>query len=282
MTVPLAVETGVELVPRVGHVTTQHILLSGAWQGVYGPSVSLVIVWVREGEGVVVDDSGTATRLGANSVVVFPPGRRYLISIYGRRLSIMYLDSDLLLASIDDRDDPRLRQLTFSTETATDTEAAVLRRIIATVGATLPGLTDPVEEMRIKHRRIARAVLHQLSIAPPPRTNEQLQRAVMVMYEFARSSATVPQVAVQLHMGMRALQNIFRDSLNTTPGRFLRDIRLDGARLELLNPDLELTVAEVARTWQFGNPGRFSAQYREKYGELPSETLARGDRVERM
>ena len=35
----------------------------------------------------------------------------------------------------------------------------------------------------------------------------------------------------------------------------------------------ETTVAEIARTWGFGHLGRFSATYRSRFGELPSESL---------
>jgi AraC-like DNA-binding protein len=32
-------------------------------------------------------------------------------------------------------------------------------------------------------------------------------------------------------------------------------------------------VADVAFRWGFGHLGRFAEKYRERYGELPSETL---------
>jgi AraC-like DNA-binding protein len=35
------------------------------------------------------------------------------------------------------------------------------------------------------------------------------------------------------------------------------------------------SVARAARRWGFAHAGRFSVEYRVRFGELPSETLAR-------
>ncbi|SKA96334.1 Helix-turn-helix domain-containing protein [Agreia bicolorata] len=278
MTLSMRNVSKMSLQPRVSHVTVQHILLSGAWQGDYSSGTNLVVAWARDCDGVVVDDSGVATLVNSGSIVVLSPARRFFLSIYGHKISLLYLDSELLRASIEPQDD-RMRDLLFATEPGT-TATEALRGIISSAGSSLPGRFTPVDEMYAQHTQIARTVLRELSIARPRRVNAQLQRAVAVMYEVARTPATVQQIAAQLHMSVRSLQLIFQESLDTTPGRFLREMRLECARSELLRASAGLTVADTARAWQFGNPGRFSAVYREKFGELPSETLAGGGAAE--
>ena len=58
-----------------------------------------------------------------------------------------------------------------------------------------------------------------------------------------------------------------------SPGRYLRLRQLRLARAALRRPDCAATVAEVARRYGFGEPGRFASLYRAVYGEAPSATL---------
>jgi AraC-like DNA-binding protein len=57
------------------------------------------------------------------------------------------------------------------------------------------------------------------------------------------------------------------------PMAWLRLQRLDAARAQL-RTDRALSVAEVAQRCGFRHLGRFSAYYRERFGELPSATLS--------
>jgi AraC-like DNA-binding protein len=56
---------------------------------------------------------------------------------------------------------------------------------------------------------------------------------------------------------------------------FLRRIRFERARDELLAADGGATVLAVALRWGFSHPSRFAVEYRTRYGESPSETLRR-------
>jgi transcriptional regulator GlxA family with amidase domain len=83
-------------------------------------------------------------------------------------------------------------------------------------------------------------------------------------------------VAAHAGLCVRALQQGFARHLETTPSGFLRQVRLGRVRDALLASDAEATtVATVASDWGFFSLGRFAAQYREAYGETPSQTLRR-------
>jgi len=75
---------------------------------------------------------------------------------------------------------------------------------------------------------------------------------------------------------VRALQAGFRQFLGHSPMEHLRHLRLDKAREDLLDPERRLGVTAVAQRWGFGELGRFARQYRERFGELPSQTRQRG------
>jgi AraC-like DNA-binding protein len=71
----------------------------------------------------------------------------------------------------------------------------------------------------------------------------------------------------------RTLEAHFRRFLGTTPLGWVRAARLARARRRLLHAGPEDTVTGVALTSGYTQLGRFAAHYRERFGELPSETL---------
>jgi AraC family ethanolamine operon transcriptional activator len=77
------------------------------------------------------------------------------------------------------------------------------------------------------------------------------------------------------HVGAspRKLDYCFRDVLGISPSKYLRAIRLNGARRELKQlSEPSVTVHDVAARWGFWHMGAFSTDYRLQFGELPSET----------
>jgi transcriptional regulator GlxA family with amidase domain len=95
------------------------------------------------------------------------------------------------------------------------------------------------------------------------------------MRSHAEEPLTVAEIANAVGVGPRALQAAFRASHGITPRQLLAEIRLEEARARLLAPEAEMTVTDAALASGFAHFGRFAAAYRERYGELPSETLRR-------
>jgi AraC family ethanolamine operon transcriptional activator len=72
-----------------------------------------------------------------------------------------------------------------------------------------------------------------------------------------------------LHLGFKELYGV-------TPKVFLKYIRLNCARKDLLQPNPHTTVTSIAYKWKFYHLSRFAKQYCEMFGEFPSETLIMG------
>ena len=53
---------------------------------------------------------------------------------------------------------------------------------------------------------------------------------------------------------------------------YLKNVRLDLARMDLKNKN-NTTVTEIAMNCGFNHLSKFSIKYKERFGELPSETL---------
>jgi AraC-like DNA-binding protein len=106
----------------------------------------------------------------------------------------------------------------------------------------------------------------------PPR---YINRAI----QFIRSNADTPlrldEIATAACASVRSLNAGFRKYRCTTPMEFLKHTRLDYARAALqtsANPR-DMTVTDAALRWGFNHFGRFSAEYKRRFDEHPSETL---------
>lgn len=109
-----------------------------------------------------------------------------------------------------------------------------------------------------------------------------LRRAQTYMEEQLEQGFNPSLVDLCLHTGVseRTLQYAFRDQLGLTPNAYLRLLRLNGVRAELLTSSAEVTsVTQVATRWGFLHLGRFARAYRELFKEPPAATLARAQRI---
>ncbi len=86
---------------------------------------------------------------------------------------------------------------------------------------------------------------------------------------------TVNDICLKLNISRRMLNYCFQEVLGTNPLAYLRSLRLNGVRRELREQRGAVAVKDVAAKWGFWHLPRFAAEYRELFGELPSETLAR-------
>jgi adenylate cyclase len=77
----------------------------------------------------------------------------------------------------------------------------------------------------------------------------------------------------------RTLERHFRMFLGTTPLGWARRMRLVRARQALENAGPEGSVTDIALSNGFAQLGRFAAEYRRAFGELPSRTMLKGKRT---
>ncbi len=74
----------------------------------------------------------------------------------------------------------------------------------------------------------------------------------------------------------RTLEYAFRDYFGTSPKKFIKALRLNAARNDLLRGHTDSSqVVEIASGWGFSHMGQFAADYRHLFGETPSDTLRR-------
>ena len=104
----------------------------------------------------------------------------------------------------------------------------------------------------------------------------RLQAVLTYVESHADQPITPGELARIGCMSVRALHATFQHELGMSPMAYLRRIRLDRVRAELLrrNPSHE-RIGDIATRWGFFHPSRFARQYHQRFGELPSETARR-------
>jgi transcriptional regulator GlxA family with amidase domain len=92
----------------------------------------------------------------------------------------------------------------------------------------------------------------------------------------ARAHGPVRMTELSKRAGV-SQRTVERSFLRTgcTPLEYLRGVRLEHARQMLVAATATTTVAEVARAAGFTHLSRFAIEYRGRFGELPSQALAR-------
>jgi AraC family ethanolamine operon transcriptional activator len=98
-----------------------------------------------------------------------------------------------------------------------------------------------------------------------------VDRACEVMLASTDEPLSMLEVCRRVGASRRNLNYCFKDVLNTSPLKYLRAVRLNGVRRELLRD--APTVIDAAARWGFWQLGQFSHDYKQQFGELPSATL---------
>ena len=144
----------------------------------------------------------------------------------------------------------------MSGEAASELEQAFLRRLAACLRAGTIASRSEDSAFNGKADVVRRVEQHLLEDLAIPQTIDELCRVAGT--------------------SRRTLEYAFKDYFGTSPKQFIKALRLNAARNDLLSGQYgSAKVAEVASGWGFTHMGQFSSDYRRMFGENPSETLRR-------
>ena len=108
--------------------------------------------------------------------------------------------------------------------------------------------------------------------AAPARVARQTREYIEENY---RKPIRLEELCHTTSVSARTVQRCFREYFDQTVTDYVKTVRLDAARRQLLVEDASLTsVATVAMRHGNMHLGRFSVDFRERYGESPKDTLA--------
>jgi transcriptional regulator GlxA family with amidase domain len=100
-----------------------------------------------------------------------------------------------------------------------------------------------------------------------------IKRAIDFMHSHLDASITLADIVAASGVPGRTLFRHFTDWKGVSPMRHLRNIRLAQVREALMRADPDENVTTIALGLGFTHMGRFSLEYRRRFGESPSQTL---------
>lgn len=264
-----------------GLVSLRTSSVSAPHGGVLAPGRQYLLAWSVEG-GVVLDpDREDGVTLRAGVPVMCPAGRPFSVAAPPGTVHLVHFDADFLEAVAVVGVAAAPVPLAFPVAVPS-TRLVPLQRTLRDLAAPMLDV-DVVDGPRAAlDLRLAEAVLeafrpdHDGGVPEAPVA--VLERAKAYMYAHFARPLSASEIAVGAETSVRTLQETFQRQEASTPTGFLRDLRLDKARIALQLADVrETSVAAVASSCGFRHMGRFSGAYSARYGEHPGETL-RGQR----
>jgi AraC-like DNA-binding protein len=110
-----------------------------------------------------------------------------------------------------------------------------------------------------------------------PRKRYLACRRALYLIDDLREPISVPELAKAAGVGRRVLERGFHETIGVSPQRYMRWHRMNLLHRELRAASSpEASVTQLAQSFFFRELGRLAGEYRWLFGELPSETLERG------
>jgi AraC-like DNA-binding protein len=108
------------------------------------------------------------------------------------------------------------------------------------------------------------------------RHSQIFRRAQAYILENLEEPISIDALCDAVAASRRTLHRAFLSVIDESPQAYVRRLRLHRIRHDLASEsEAACTVALVANRWGIGELGRLAGLYRELFGELPSQTLAR-------
>ncbi len=114
-----------------------------------------------------------------------------------------------------------------------------------------------------------------LAEAMRPALPHYLLRARQFIHEHAGEDLTLDDIERAAGVARAKLYDGFRAHFALAPMAYLKRHRLEGVRRAMLSDRSVRNVSSIAMNWGFTHLGRFASDYRERFGETPSQTLRR-------
>lgn len=263
---------------------------AGTVLGTIQPKDEYIVSWISGGSGVM-DLGGDETPLAVGRPAMFPTGKRFAFHFSEFRQNLVQFEARFLERVAAERTGAAPGPLHFAHQAPPAAEAlARWKATITTAARTILAGSEPGTDlvatplMRSEVNRIAAGALLDTFAHEGPRQaalvslpgHAKLRAAIEYMHSRPETPITATEIARAAGLSLRGLQHVFSQHLDTTPTDYLRGVRLDHVRAELLamSPS-ETTVSAVARRWGFAHAGRFAGSYLRRFGEYPAATLQR-------
>ena len=104
------------------------------------------------------------------------------------------------------------------------------------------------------------------------RRSRALEQALAYIENHPGEVVTVRDICIENGIALRTLNRAFNERFGIGPKAYVNRQRLSAVRAELLRSPPETRVTNIANRWGFWHMGQFANDYRNLFGELPSQT----------
>lgn len=256
---------------------------SGHLQGVIPWSRDYVMSWFRTGSVTIDYPMGQLTSAGSRPFLT-PTETSFSFAMTPHRHGIVHIDAAFLEDIATERHAGHSQRIVFDYASEPTPQALEAWRV--TLGAATPLVVNESTPPLARHAAQVSLVRSLLDLFPwravdvPDALRTERTRKLRQAAEFVHAHADQPittsDIAVAAGLHTRTLQLLMNEHLGSSPTAYVRNVRLDRVRQDLLSAEPgDVRVADVARRWGFGHLGRFASCYTERFGELPRATLSR-------
>lgn len=110
---------------------------------------------------------------------------------------------------------------------------------------------------------------------PSTKSKRALSIAIEMMTENADENIPIHAICHEAGVSLRSLERTFKDRFGIGPKEYYTRLRLGRARSLMIEAGPEIRVSDAANRYGFWHIGQFSMDYRQRFGERPSETIGR-------
>lgn len=266
-----------------GNVTLRRSQMRGYVRGTVAPDDAYIVVLVLG--GVVTLDLLRGGGPVDNGVpALMPTERRAVVEASNHDAVMVHLTRAFVRSVAEERHGLPSGGLHLDERAVPAADAVVrwrqvlesARRVLAAQGVASTAWSDATRAVAVAFLALYPPKAAEPSSALWAPRNARIRRAVDHVHEHAAEPIAVSDLAAVSGLSVRAVQESFQRLFGMPPSAYVRSVRLQRVRGDLLRLDTATTsVSEVARSWGFAHLGRFSAEYTSRYGEYPKATLHR-------
>lgn len=196
------------------------------------------------------------------------------------------LPADLLakaMLSISALDEPIQAETAEPAENNAHFVAPIDPAVLAAM-ARLLALTDDVLDRHTLAPLVVEEIIVRLlrsdaaaavrAAAQVTRSALRIQAAIEFIQREHQRRLSVEELAGRVHMSASHFAHCFREISGVSPMRYLRDFRLDQARMMLLS-SADLRTGEVAARVGFESPAHFNREFKRRFETTPAEYVRR-------
>jgi AraC-like DNA-binding protein len=99
-----------------------------------------------------------------------------------------------------------------------------------------------------------------------------LRKALIFIEQNIDQSLTTKDIYSHVETSERNLRYIFNDLAELSPKKFIKYLKLNKAKKDLINPTDNNKIKDIANRWGFTHSGQFADDYKKLFGEFPSES----------